>query len=349
MTLMDLTLPGSHNAGNYEGGLSLQRCCESDYRYAEYLQDPSTRAAETPLTQQEFDTKFIPWNINHSEPIAMQLRDHGVRFVHMKICNFGDPGAATMDLDQVVFQHRGYTTKESLSSMLDEMSSFLAAHTKEMIVLGFNNLHNCSPGGFNHIDILALSQALVEKLGRRSLVTKEELYTQSLSVLIGAGRRVAIFMKGDATVAAQMPVGIIPSIEAFVENWDDVMKSGDIIASAAWLAEDLKVEASKRNKFYVMQANPNDDEANMYARMNAQGKPESLQQWLAQFLEGLKALVELSIEKTPFIRINAVSTDFLGISKPVEIAFALMGLPMGDKAVSGPPAGFQTPDRTIPI
>ena len=95
---------------------------------------------------------MIPWNINHFRPINAQLSE-GVRFLHLKICNFGAPGlpgqwgqmyfvnfsggvalsltkvyfeglilsgtsspltgAPTMDLGTVHFQHRGYTTRET--------------------------------------------------------------------------------------------------------------------------------------------------------------------------------------------------------------------------------------------
>merc|ERR1712083_1034062 len=100
-------------------------------------------------------------------------------------------------------------------------------------------------------------------------------------------------------------------------------KSGDLDAASAWLIKDLEAEATKRDRFYVMQANPNDDEPKMYARLNGPGKPESLQQWLSPFLTDLNALIQQAIERTPAIRINAVSTDFLGISKPVEISFRI--------------------------
>lgn len=34
---------------------------------------------------------MLPWNINHFRPIKAQLED-GIRFLHLKICNFGVPG-----------------------------------------------------------------------------------------------------------------------------------------------------------------------------------------------------------------------------------------------------------------
>jgi len=144
---------------------------------------------------------------------------------------------------------------------------------------------------------------------------------------VSKGRRIAVFMKGSEAASSQLPLGIIPSREAFVENWDDDMKSGDLDLSAAWLVRDLKEVAVRRDRFYVMQANPNDSETNMYARLNSGAGPASLQPWLAPFLEGLPDLIQRAVAQEPAIRINAVSTDFLCVSKPLQIALFLMGLP----------------------
>ena len=35
---------------------------------------------------------MIPWNINHFRPIKAQLLEDGVRYLHLKVCNFGEPG-----------------------------------------------------------------------------------------------------------------------------------------------------------------------------------------------------------------------------------------------------------------
>eukprot|EP00747_Dinoflagellata_sp_TGD_P213574 gnl/TRDRNA2_/TRDRNA2_86506_c0_seq1.p1 gnl/TRDRNA2_/TRDRNA2_86506_c0~~gnl/TRDRNA2_/TRDRNA2_86506_c0_seq1.p1 ORF type:complete len:175 (+),score=45.65 gnl/TRDRNA2_/TRDRNA2_86506_c0_seq1:532-1056(+) len=165
-------------------------------------------------------------------------------------------------------------------------------------------------------------------IGAANLVTQAELRQATLASLVEAGKRFVVFMKGDEEAAAMMPDGIIPSAEAFTENWDDAMLSGDLEAAAAFLVKDLKTSAghgSSSDRFYVMQANPNDNEKLMYARLNRKdaGEPNSLEEWLAPFLTGLDRLIHSAVEDEPSIHINAVSTDFLHVSKPIEIALRL--------------------------
>lgn len=328
--LPEITLPGSHNSGNYEGGLSAEPLCRSDYRYGEYLADASTAAAQAagkpPLSQPEFDKHMIPWNINHFGPMAEQLARDGTRFFHLKICNFGEPGDVTMDLSNVRFQHRGYTTRETVASTIDDLKAFLAAHPKEVVVLGFNNLHNSVPGGFHDTDVLALSDALVDKAGSSLLVTAEDLWSKTLGELVAAGRRLAIFMGAGYEASKRLPEGIIPSFQFLAEDWDDVMASGDLKGSDTWLVRDLREKATQRDRYYVMQANPNNKESLMFRAMNTGEGPQSNRAFLDPFLANLGTLVADAVAETPRIRINVVDSDFLNISKTFEIAMRLNGL-----------------------
>eukprot|EP00913_Durusdinium_trenchii_P024078 g22614.t1 len=197
-TLLEITLPGSHNSGNYQGGLHADLLCESDYKYGEYLGSASSHLLQESgrplLSQAEFDRRMIPWNINHFRPINAQLSE-GVRFLHLKICNFGAPGAPTMDLGTVHFQHRGYTTRETVASTLQELRAFLDAHPKEIVILGFNNLHNRASKSFGEMDIAALAVALETSIGPENLISREQLYRQTLRELVEANRRIAVFLK----------------------------------------------------------------------------------------------------------------------------------------------------------
>lgn len=58
-TLLELTLPGSHNVGNAAGVLGQQGApgCASDDKYAAY------QAQGGALPQTDFDRLFLPWQV----------------------------------------------------------------------------------------------------------------------------------------------------------------------------------------------------------------------------------------------------------------------------------------------
>lgn len=327
-TLLQLPLPGSHNSGNYQGGLHADLLCQSDYRYDEYLASESSRMLQTSgrsvFSRSEFDQRMIPWNVNHFHPIRAQLREDGVRFLHLKLCNFGAPGAPTMDLATVRFQHRGYTTRETVASTIQDLREFLHEYSKEIVILGFNNLHNSDSKSFDKADIAALSVALEMAIGAENLISHQQLLTQSLGDLVAAGRRLAVFVKG-----AEPGSHVIPSQPVLDENWSPVMASGDLAQSARWLLEDLS--SSKRSKrtgrFYVMQANPNNAESKIYESMNSNQLPASNLDFLRGFLQDLQGLVLAATHADPDIQINVIDTDFLSISQPYATAMQLMALP----------------------
>merc|ERR1712183_360088 len=76
------------------------------------------------------------------------------------------------------------------------------------------------------------------------------------------------------------------------EGWDDsVLAGGDLDKAAPWLIEDVKTHAIRHDRFYVMQANPNDSDnasklPNMYS-MIQQGVRSSLLEWETPFLKNL--------------------------------------------------------------
>jgi len=322
-TLMNLTVPGAHNTGIHGGLHTGYATCAVDYRYEEYKKTVGNKSA---LDKADFDMYFIPWNVNQIGPMAVQLAS-GARWFHMKLCSFNAAGVEHLDLRRVLFTHRGYTTHESLGEMLDLMLVFLRECPKEVVVLNLNHLYN-KDRGVSQADFEALSEAVLQKVtlyGMKS-VRRQDLETATLEELVEAGRRVAIFSKG---ATAEGPEGILPTGELLSERWDDVMESGDIAGSNAWLIKELKTQAVLRGRYYVMQANPNDSEPNMYRLLGSDdpSTPKSLREWEKPFLVNLESLILDTMNETPGIMINAISTDLFDLSKPYEIAMKLNGLP----------------------
>jgi len=251
----------------------------------------------------------------------------GARFFHFKVCNFNDPEAHSIDLRHVFHQHRGYTAK-SLKALLETLTSFLLENSHEMIVLGFNNLHQNTSAIVTDAEISALSLAVRRAFEAKGihLIDERHLRAESIEQLVRSNRRVAVFFKGDSRLHAK---GIIASDSALAENWDDSMASGNLTAAVAWLKKDLLEEASKKDRFYVMQANPNDDDQHMLERIRARGSPRSLKTWEWNFLRGVSQLVNDALEQEPSIQINAISTDFFETSRPYDLAMRLNGLSAG--------------------
>eukprot|EP00439_Symbiodinium_sp_Y106_P012981 s3795_g1.t3 len=313
-SLLKITLPGSHNSGNYVGGLHAHPLCESDYRYEE----PSL-IAETRHRPNCVSIGMIPWNINHFLPIKAQLLE-GVRYLHLKICNFGKPGDL-MDLAAVRFQHRGYTTHETVLSTLHDIRHFLHEHPKEVVLLAFNNLHNNASKVFDKADVNALVAAVEWELGE-IMISRHDLFNKTLGELVDLNKRIAVFVKG-----ARHASHAISELD-LAENWAPAMASGNLTLAKDWLLRDLKSEATQHSRYYVMQANPNNAEPLMYEAMNSALGPQSNLRFLEPFLLDLQSLVIEAVRQEPQIQINVIDTDFLSISRPYQICMQLMGSPM---------------------
>ncbi|CAE7293088.1 unnamed protein product [Symbiodinium necroappetens] len=320
-SLLEITLPGSHNSGNYVGGLHAHPLCQSDYRYEEYLNSPSSQAllarGQHVFSQAEFDRRMIPWNINHFLPIKAQLLE-GVRYLHLKICNFGKPGDL-MDLAAVRFQHRGYTTHETVLSTLHDIRHFLHEHPKEVVLLAFNNLHNNASKVFDKADVNALVAAVEWELGE-IMISRHDLFDKTLGELVDLNKRIAVFVKG-----ARHDSHAISELD-LAENWASAMASGNLTLAKDWLLRDLKSEATQHSKYYVMQANPNNAEPLMYEAMNSDHGPQSNLRFLEPFLLDLHNFVMEAVRQEPQIQINVIDTDFLSISRPYQICMQLMGI-----------------------
>jgi hypothetical protein len=164
-SLLNITLPGSHNSGN-TGDLSGNPKCASQYDqyYSMFKASWTVRTAN--LTKEEYDAAFIPWNINHHNDILQQLQG-GIRYFHLKVCWLGMPDQlwqhsnSSMDLTEVYHHHRGFTSI-TVDSILSTVESFLAAHPKEVVALTFNNLDQMDGVG----DRGAFAQAILDHIRR---------------------------------------------------------------------------------------------------------------------------------------------------------------------------------------
>eukprot|EP01052_Picozoa_sp_SAG31_P000498 SAG31_NODE_15_length_37942_cov_32.078297_3_plen_462_part_00 len=327
LTLLNVTLPGSHNSGNVdvaEHRLGTGPSCPGDNKYAAF--DRAQRRQQThgsdgslgghqPLNQSQFDAAFLPWNFNHQHDIMGQLQG-GIRFFHLKLCWIPRSDDSGLSLSDVWHYHRGYTSITA-SSILDNILTFLSSHPKEIVVIGLNNLH-----GFGHDDTTELARLIQETIQAANLrtVTPSDLVQHSLDSLVSRQARVAIFLNG-----APPDDGVLASSQWLYEQWDDVMESGDLRGSQDWLKQDVAAYATRHDRFYVLQANPNNAESYMYTDIS-EGDRSSLLAWEGPFLKDLSSLVAEMKAQNPTATINAISTDYQDASDVVNIALQFAGL-----------------------
>lgn len=224
-----------------------------------------------------------------------------------------------MDLAAVRFQHRGYTTHETVLSTLHDIRHFLHEHPKEVVLLAFNNLHNNASKVFDKADVNALVAAVEWELGE-IMISRHDLFDKTLGELVDLNKRIAVFVKG-----ARHDSHAISELD-LAENWASAMASGNLTLAKDWLLRDLKSEATQHSKYYVMQANPNNAEPLMYEAMNSDHGPQSNLRFLEPFLLDLHNFVMEAVRQEPQIQINVIDTDFLSISRPYQICMQLMGI-----------------------
>jgi ribonuclease I len=327
-TLLQLTLPGSHNSGNTAQELGTGPKCTTDDKYAAYQRQGGA------LSQAEFDPLFLPWNVNHHVTISDQLLA-GIRWFHLKLCWVRSDSGEPLRLGDVRHQHRGFTA-DTAESIFGAMASFLGSHRRETVVIGINNLNQ-----FADEDKAALAQLVVDAFAAAGItaVGPDRLSTATLAELAESSARVAIFFKSGAGYT--LPAEVNPSAATLYENWDDRMESGDPDDAAAWLLEDVSQYATEtpHERFYVLQANPNNGMRAMYDSVDAPaaaaggGGGNSLRAWETGFLLRLGSLVRQALADNPTAVINAISTDYMGLSAVTELALSVAGLPLVEEDV----------------
>jgi len=301
--LIDISFPGSHNAGNNKQ-LGTKPICQSDYRY-----DAFREYTKSMLSRTEFDNLFLHWNVNHDLSVSEQL-ESGIRFFHLKLC-WIQQANAKISLGSIYHQHRGYTSV-TLESILADVVSFLNRYPNEVVFLGFMNLHQIP----DPADLLALILDQVQdKIG---LIAGNDMVSTTLQTLFEENKRLGLFFPGGGD-----DLKTISPEDYLYEHWDSTsMESGNLTAVENWLLKDIKEFATKRDKFYVLQANPNQGDGYMYERV-ASGSLESLKTFELPFIKRLKDFIAEALHNVPHAKINSISTDFAPLADTVDIAISL--------------------------
>ena len=336
LTLKQMILPGSHNSGNTANDLLVSNpVCPQDYRYKEYLSYGGTRS------QEEFDERFISWNVNHFDGIPAQLQS-GVRFFHLKLCWLRDSTAEAMRLDRVVHQHRGYTAM-SMETLLDQFVDFLNTHPKEILLIGLNNMHQFQ----SKSELERLLDLIMRKVAPIQLMQPGQLLSSSLEDLIQSNSRIGIFVDCDHP-------GAILSPKYFVEDWGPEMHGGNleskyrfrfcaastcknkvslVVESLQWLETQVVKSNMEPLKYVVLQANPNNAEPLMYELIEKEeqvAEGTALFRWQLNFLRKLRPLLNnWAKARGGELALNVISTDFMEHSELVPLVLHdLMKLPV---------------------
>lgn len=194
-------------------------------------------------------------------------------------------------------------------------------------MLGLNNLHNFPTQ--QHVDRFALLVHEHFSHGLINSLSGDDLATATLQRLYIQNKRVLVFVDSNSVP------GIVPSRLHLIENWDQDMDSGDfqgnlvileitprktdksMLVSTKW----LRVQVSRTrdsSMFYVIQANPNNNNIAMYEAMEShEASDNSLFKWERNFMNELRSELYPLI-KTSKLSINAISTDFINYTRVVE-------------------------------
>lgn len=223
------------------------------------------------------------------------------------------------NLDHVFHCHRGFTSS-SLAAIVEDMRSFLASHPMEVLVIGANNLYN-----FDGPTAMAdLAAAIASALAPTSaLMTATELRELTLGELVAQGKRVALFSRHVAKAEGSIPT-LIDSTVHLCENWGAAGDSGNLEEYKSWLRGDIAEFATRRDRYYVLQANPNNNAPAMYQSVLDDAVGTGLYGMEYSLMRGLAPFVLEALRDVPHARINAISTDFIYEARVTELALALL-------------------------
>lgn len=199
----------------------------------------------------------------------------------------------------------------TLSDILDSIREFLKKYPREVVVLGINNIYGLSTEETTQLAVL------IEK--RLSPITDmmswDMMNTLSYSEVTFNNHRLALFMSIESPK-------VINSSKFLCENWGTAGDSGNLSEYTKWMTQDVKHFATKRDRYYVLQANPNNNPNNMFDSVLQNDVGEGLFGFEYPFLRDLAPFV-LSIKNIAHgARICAVSTDFMHTARVTEVALA---------------------------
>ncbi|OLP88498.1 PI-PLC X domain-containing protein 1 [Symbiodinium microadriaticum] len=245
--IVGLMLPGSHNSGAVKSMSHRGRCGAIYGKFKSDIKAAVGPFLESLVTDTMLQTYYQPWNVNQHLGIYDQLAKEGVRFFHLKFCNFVNENdkMGPFDLNHLYHSHGGYTSM-SLASVFDDILRFLDEHPLEFVVVGLNNFWE-----IDNAPELAASVARHLNSTNVSLVRSQD-WSNSLGDLAEENRRLVIFVPESQTE------GILPSEQYLIENWDgDEMGSDDFDRVKRYLIQDATTYAqTPRDKFYAFSAHP---------------------------------------------------------------------------------------------
>jgi hypothetical protein len=119
--------------------------------------------------------------------------------------------------------------------------------------------------------------------------------------------------------------GVIASGAHLYENWGAAGDSGDLGAYVEWMRQDVRENATRHDRYYVLQANPNNNKFAMFDSVLGRGRADGgLYALIYPLLRELPGFVLDAVRTIRHARINAISTDFIYEARVVETAIALL-------------------------
>jgi len=313
-SLVGVKMPGSHNSGADKSMRNEGRCSAVYDSFKTAIEDAAGSLKHL-VTEQMLLTYFQPWNVNQNVGIYEQLSLYGVRFMHLKVCNYVDQNDRNgpYDLDHVYHTHGGYTSM-SMSSILAEVVRFLEEHPMEFVVLGLNDFYEIANSSM-------YAESVADHLASASVaLVRIQDWSKTLADLLSENRRLVVFVPDSTTE------GILASADYLIENYDlGIMSSGDFNAVESYLETDAATHATlPRDKFYVMSAHPvvdlNTIDATSVFGQSSTPMQDLQQDWFDGYFP--RFVDELLVAQSDLL-INGISTDFVELSGSFELAMSL--------------------------
>mmetsp|Transcript_116173 Transcript_116173/g.276100 ORF Transcript_116173/g.276100 Transcript_116173/m.276100 type:complete len:417 (-) Transcript_116173:36-1286(-) len=315
--IVGLMLPGSHNSGAVKSMSHRGRCGAIYGKFKSDIKAAVGPFLESLVTDTMLQTYYQPWNVNQHLGIYDQLAKEGVRFFHLKFCNFVNENdkMGPFDLNHLYHSHGGYTSM-SLASIFEDILRFLDEHPLEFVVVGLNNYWE-----IDNAPELAASVARHLNSTNVSLVRTQD-WSNSLGDLAEENRRLVIFVPESQTE------GILPSEQYLIENWDgDEMGSDDFDRVKRYLIQDATTYAqTPRDKFYAFSAHPSKNTDTLTPdKVFGQSSDPMLDFQLGWFNNSnyFPSFVEEMMENYSSLVLNSISTDFVELSGSFELTMRL--------------------------
>ena len=314
--IIGLMFPGSHNSGNTKE-LASDGKCQSVYDGFKVQIQDAAGGLRSLVNDPMLLTYFQPWNVNQHVSVTQQLVDHGIRWLHLKVCNSLEENsiAGPYNLSHIYHTHGGFTSM-SLATILSDILTFLGSHPKEIAIVGLNDFYQLENQA---LFSMAVADFIAEQAEIQLIRAAD--WTKTLSELVHEKRRLAIFMGNSSTE------GILPSADFLTENYDEIFQSEDFDAIKRWLQDDARAHTSS-GKFYAFSAHPTKNVQTVSVNsIFSQGSDPMLEFQRRWFQEPyFPSFVEQLVENNRSLVLNGISTDFVEESGVFSLTMRLQGL-----------------------